>query len=98
MGGVVQDTALAVGDRSRAQLKAEPWCRFHAKRGERVSASIADHVERHGGDAFRFWHGALQSLCRHCHDSTKQSLERGDRAPCGLDGLPMGPGHPWGGG
>ena len=58
------------------QLQAEPFCAFHLKRDEVVSASICDHVERHGGDEDKFWDGPFQSLCKTCHDSEKQSQER----------------------
>jgi 5-methylcytosine-specific restriction protein A len=79
----------------KAQLEAEPWCRFHARRGERVAATVADHIERHRGDATRFWHGALQSLCASCHSGLKQSLERGNRAGCDDAGAPVDADHPW---
>jgi hypothetical protein len=82
-------------ERAAAQLQAEPWCRFHAQRGERVKATTADHIERHRGDPHLFMAGALQSLCAHCHSSVKQSLERGSRAGCGPDGLPTDKTHPW---
>lgn len=71
----------------RRPVCAVPFC------GQR--ATVVDHVERHRGDFVRFWHGRLQSLCKPHHDGLKQSIERGDRAPCGADGLPLEPGHPW---
>lgn len=85
--------ASAEWRRKRAeQLRRFPACAVaHCGR----PASIVDHVVRHGGDWHRFWHGRLQSLCKPHHDGLKQSLERGDRAPCGADGLPLEPGHPW---
>lgn len=77
--------------KAKRQLEAEPFCRFHAKRGERVKATIADHIERHGGDRVKFFNGALQSLCSHCHNSIKQSMERKPRPVIGPDGWPIEP-------
>lgn len=87
--------AHPVSGRRALQLKAEPFCRFHAKRGERVPATTADHIERHGYDPVKFWRGELQSLCKHCHDGIKQSMERGNRAGCDESGMPIDPRHPW---
>lgn len=82
--------------RARAQqLKREPWCRMCAAQGHQRKAIIADHIERHGGDRTKFFRGALQSLCRHHHDSVKQALERGNRAGCDASGMPTDPKHPW---
>jgi hypothetical protein len=61
--------------RRAAQLQAEPWCRFHFKRDMHVPGVIADHIERHDGDPDQFWHGALQTLCRRCHESYKKFEE-----------------------
>lgn len=44
-----------------------------------TSQLVADHVEPHMGDPEKFWSGELQTLCKSCHDSTKQSMERGQR-------------------
>lgn len=87
--------AHPISGRRALQLKAEPFCRFCAKRGFKVVATVADHIERHGYDGVKFWQGALQSLCRHCHDSIKQSHERGNTSGCDLSGLPTDPSHPW---
>jgi hypothetical protein len=39
----------------------------------------------------------LQSLCKHCHDSVKQTEERRQRPDIGCDehGRPRDPGHDW---
>ncbi len=43
-----------------------------------TSRLVADHRVRHGGDASLFWDEAnLQTLCKSCHDGTKQAGERG---------------------
>jgi 5-methylcytosine-specific restriction protein A len=77
--------------RSRHQLRIEPVCRMCAARGLVVPATIADHVEHHGGDRNKFWLGKLQSLCKPCHDGPRKvgySPEVGD------DGWPLDPNHP----
>jgi 5-methylcytosine-specific restriction enzyme A len=62
--------------RRRDQLASEPLCRFHLARGETVAATVADHIEPHHDDWDKFIRGALQSLCKRCHDSEKQKAER----------------------
>ena len=60
-----------------------------------VAAVIADHVEPHRGDWNKFWLGALQSLCRNCHESGKKYQEqRGFRSDIGVDGWPLDQDHP----
>lgn len=82
--------------RRRDQLRREPWCRLCAQRGVRTKATVADHVERHGGDWRRFITGALQSLCRTCHNAVKQSYERtGALRGCDERGMPLDPNHWW---
>jgi hypothetical protein len=50
--------------------------------------TIADHVVPHKGDWNDFRLGELQSLCKQCHDSTKQLIERrGYSYETGTDGL-----------
>lgn len=42
-----------------------------------TSLLVADHKVPHRGDAALFWDDQnLQCLCKACHDSTKQSLEK----------------------
>ncbi|ELO5586667.1 HNH endonuclease [Escherichia coli] len=60
------------------QLQKQPLCEFHLKRNQVVSASIVDHVTPHKGDETLFHDpDNLQSLCKRCHDSVKQRMERG---------------------
>jgi 5-methylcytosine-specific restriction protein A len=81
--------------RARTQLAAEPLCALCAERGLVVPATVADHVEPHGGDVNRFWLGKLQSLCASCHSRDKRQEERkGFRPDIGLDGWPIDPRHP----
>lgn len=61
--------------RRAVQLAAQPLCAMCPPHSRQV-ATIADHVTPHRGDYALFWFGALQSLCKHCHDSTKQRAER----------------------
>lgn len=57
------------------QLRAEPLCRM-CPEWSKQPATIADHVIPHRGNHALFWFGELQSLCKHCHDSKKQRMER----------------------
>jgi 5-methylcytosine-specific restriction enzyme A len=59
------------------QLRAEPLCRMCLADGRPVAATICDHIEPHGGDLYKFWHGPFQSLCKPHHDREKQREERG---------------------
>ena len=37
---------------------------------------VCDHIRPHKGDSGMFWDGGnLQTLCKSCHDSTKQRAE-----------------------
>jgi 5-methylcytosine-specific restriction endonuclease McrA len=74
----------------KAQLTAEPLCAMCLKRGITTVARVADHIEPHKGDEHKFWHNALQSLCKPCHDGDKQRLERGGKPKVrtGPDGWP----------
>lgn len=92
-GRAGQYSALYTVKRWRAirarQLKAHPLCEFCKARGKVEAATICDHIEPHKGDMVRFWAGPFQSLCKTCHDSTKQAIEHGARA-FGADGTPIG--------
>ncbi|MGG7567886.1 HNH endonuclease [Rhodovulum sp. DZ06] len=57
------------------QLRREPLCRRCAALGRTREAAIADHVVPHREDRRAFWEGALQSLCKPCHDGAKQREE-----------------------
>jgi len=65
--------------RRKYQLATEPRCKMCLDIGRVTAASVADHVIPHKGDEALFWNGALQSLCKPCHDSSKQSEERTGR-------------------
>jgi 5-methylcytosine-specific restriction protein A len=81
--------------RRRLQLLHHPFCAMCAAKGIATAATIADHVERHRGDWTSFRTGALQSLCKHCHDSEKARIEaRGYGSDIGPDGWPLDARHP----
>jgi 5-methylcytosine-specific restriction enzyme A len=71
----------------RKQLAKEPLCRFCLAQGLPVPATIADHVVSHRGDWNAFLIGELQSLCKHCHDSTKRLDD--SRSQIDDDGWPI---------
>ena len=74
-----------------AQLRDEPTCRMCGQR-----ATVADHIKPHRGDLQLFHDPAnLQSLCKRCHDSTKQRQEKRPSAGCALDGMPSDATHHW---
>jgi 5-methylcytosine-specific restriction endonuclease McrA len=80
---------------AKYQLRDHPLCAFCLKRGRVTPASVADHIEPHKGDQDLFWNGALQSLCKLCHDSAKaQQEKRGYCTDIGMDGWPIDPLHP----
>jgi 5-methylcytosine-specific restriction endonuclease McrA len=57
------------------------------------SQLVCDHITPHRGDATLFWSGPFQTLCKQCHDSVKQSIEKGGtkqpKPQIGLDGWPV---------
>jgi 5-methylcytosine-specific restriction enzyme A len=80
---------------ARYQLQEHPLCAKCLSIGRVTPASVADHVERHNGNEYAFWTGALQSLCVPCHNRTKQREEvRGYSSDIDADGWPTDPMHP----
>lgn len=78
-------------------LRKHPLCVDHQRRGRVVEATIVDHIVPHRGDQALFWDtNNWQSLCKTCHDSHKQRIERGGpMVGCDLSGLPLDPRHHW---
>lgn len=91
-------------------LRRHPLCVFCQQAGRAVPAVLVDHTKAHrlgeakqSGDPERiaqawklFWDRAnWQSLCRRCHDSTKQRMEKSGRLGCSDSGLPLDPNHHW---
>jgi 5-methylcytosine-specific restriction endonuclease McrA len=82
--------------RRRHQLKIEPLCAFCLQHGALTLATIADHIEPHGGSWNHFRLGPLQSLCKLCHDRVKRGTQRRgfDDLAVDADGWPTDPKHP----
>lgn len=78
-------------------LRSHPLCVECARRGLVVQATVVDHIVPHRGDSQLFWDpDNRQSLCKTCHDSWKQALEKGHlRAGADLEGRPTDPRHHW---
>ena len=62
--------------RAAEQLRKQPLCERHLKRGEIVAAKVANHKLPHRGDWDLFINGELESACKPCHDSEIQREER----------------------
>lgn len=78
-----------------AQLTAHPLCAWHLARNCPVKAEVVHHVEPHLGDEYKFYNGKVESLCKACHDSPAQQVERrGYSDVIGADGFPIDPHHP----
>lgn len=79
------------------QLAAFPCCRYCEAMGRKRLAQVVDHKVPHKGDEALFFDpNNLQSLCKRCHDSAKQTLERSGVLPgCDSGGQPIDPGHHW---
>lgn len=80
-----------------AYLKKHPLCVQHEIRGIVEIATVVDHKIPHRGDMNLFWDsGNWQSLCKPCHDSWKQRLEKsGKDSSCDTSGIPTNPNHHW---
>lgn len=73
------------------QLKREPVCRFCQKAGQVTEANTVDHIMPHKGDMAKFFDRSnLQSLCKECHSSIKQRLEKSGEYGCDENGLVPG--------
>lgn len=79
------------------QLKRQPWCVYCEQTKHKTKATVVDHIAPHKGDTRLFYNpGNLQSLCKQCHDSHKQRLERsGKLRGCDEHGNPLDPNHHW---
>ena len=80
-------------------LHDHPLCVQCDKLGKLSIATVVDHIKSHGGGADRalFWDvDNWQSLCKHCHDSYKQRLEKtGKTIGCDKHGTPLDAKHHW---
>lgn len=81
--------------RAKRQLLEHPLCAICIQQARVTVATVADHIVPHHGDPNLFILGKLQSLCGHCHNSRKQSIERrGYDIAVGVDGFPIDRRHP----
>ena len=80
----------------RHYLNKHPLCAMCHADGRVVMADVVDHIKPHKRDMKVFWDSSnWQSLCFHCHNSTKQRIEKvGYDKKIGLDGWPVDPNHP----
>lgn len=92
-------------------LRSNPLCEMCSTPERPVPAQVVDHKvaprlkdAKDSGEAEAiarawklFWDRKnWQSLCKHCHDSTKQRLEKSGRViGCTADGRPLDPRHHW---
>lgn len=91
-------------------LQEHPLCAECQRLGRVRSASLVDHIKAHrlgealaSGDAQRisqarrlFWdRGNWQSLCKPCHDSYKQRVEKSGEPGCDASGVPRNAAHHW---
>ena len=61
----------------RLQLRRQPLCEYCMRINRVALATVCDHIRPHRGDQEKFFDPAnLQSLCKRCHDSTKQREEK----------------------
>lgn len=94
-----------------AFLRDHPLCAMCSTDDRPVPAAVVDHkvpprlkeakasgLSQQIAAAWKlFWSRSnWQSLCKHCHDSAKQRLEKSGRvAGCSADGRPLDPSHHW---
>lgn len=78
-------------------LRSHPLCEMCQSRGKVTEATVVDHIEPHKGDQKLFWNpDNHQALCKQCHDSEKQRLEKsGTVVGCDESGMPIDPNHYW---
>ena len=82
--------------RRTVQLHKIPWCQPCKVMGRARVATVANHVTPHRGDPWLFWYGALESVCKPCHDAAIQRAEHeGFRRDVDDDGWPVDPDHPF---
>lgn len=73
------------------QLKREPLCRFCKRKGIVTEANTVDHIIPHKGDMDKFFDKSnLCSLCKQCHSSIKQRMEKSGEFGCDENGLVEG--------
>lgn len=77
-------------------LQDHPLCAECHRRGRVSAATVVDHIVPHRGDSVLFWRRSnWQSLCKHCHDSWKQRVEKSGEPGCTDAGVPHNAHHHW---
>lgn len=78
-------------------LGTEPICRLCKQADKITPAAVVDHITPHKGNVDLFFDDTnLQSLCKPCHDGTKQAAEHnGYERGCDASGLPLDAKHHW---
>lgn len=78
-------------------LRKHPLCVDCERLGRTTPATVVDHIVPHRRDQELFWDKAnWQSLCKRCHDSHKQRLEKsGTVVGCDEHGVPLDRNHHW---
>lgn len=70
-----------------AYLDKYPLCAMCEAEGRVEAATVVDHIKPHEGDKALFWdRDNWQALCKRCHDSDKQRMERGGCERTRFDG------------
>lgn len=70
------------------QLRREPICKFCKRNGTLTEADTVDHVKPHKGNIDLFFsRDNLQSLCKSCHSSSKQRIEKRGEFGCDENGF-----------
>jgi len=85
------------------QKAREDWLAKHVfcieceRLGRKRVGTVVDHKVPHRGDLKLFWDRKnWQTLCKPCHDSYKQRLEKSGQQPgCSAQGIPADAGHHW---
>lgn len=77
-------------------LRDNPLCVECLKFKRRTPATVVDHKVPHRGDSVLFWRRSnWQPLCKRCHDSYKQRVEKSGEPGCDADGIPRNAAHHW---
>jgi len=81
----------------KQQLALQPLCVMCEALGVVKASEVVDHIKPHRGDKTLFFNvNNLQSLCKQCHDSHKQRLEKTGKIIGGdINGNPIDPNHHW---
>lgn len=78
-------------------LKTHTLCVMCLQLGKYTQATVVDHLKPHRGDNKLFWNPTNhQALCKHCHDSHKQRLDKsGSLRGSDTTGVPLDKEHHW---